>query len=374
MLPPETSALEEWLRDYYFTASIDISSSGIEPYTFGELAALLGFSTHDLSPLSFRDSRSAGADELRALIARRAAVDSNSVLATNGSTEAQLLTLAATLRAGDEVIVLEPAYHSLISTVRAMGCHVLSWRLRPDQQFQPNLDDLRELVSRQTKMIIVNFPHNPTGITLSREQQLELVRIAERHGSYLLWDGAFEDITYDGPVLPPVSAEYEKGLSFGTLSKAFGLPGLRAGWGIVPPYVVDDAVRIRDYTTLALSPLVELIAIRVLQQPETVLESRLAMARENKQIVAAWLEDEPRLSCAMPTAGVLVFPQLLDVKDTADFCRRMMHSHGVLLVPGECFGYAGYVRLGFGGSTSDLRQGLAAVSSELRNLDGGDAR
>lgn len=365
--------LEDWLRDYYFEASIDISSSGVEPYTFGELQDLLGVGPQQLASVSFRDSRSAGADSLRSLIAKRAGIDDGGrVFVANGSTEAQLLVLMSTLSSGDEVVVVEPAYHSLVSTARALGCRVSLWRLRPECQFRPDLDDLRRLVTAQTKMIVVNFPHNPTGVTLTQAEQTELIEIAERYGCYLFWDGAFEDLVYDAPPLPASSSIYDRGLSFGTLSKSFGLPGLRVGWGIVPHDVVRAAVSVRDYTTLALSPIVEFIAGQVLANPERLLGPRLEMASKNRDVVHDWLTSHRTVvSCAAPAAGVLVFPALPPVRDTIGFCHRLMHRHGVLLVPGECFGLRGHVRLGFGGTEGDLRRGLDVLSTELQQIEEG---
>lgn len=367
----EPAPLEDWLRDYYFEASADISSSGVEPYTFGEVQELLGIDPEELAAVSFRDSRSAGSDALRALVAQWAGVDDPSrVLVTNGSTEAQLLVLGATLAAGDEVVVAEPAYHSLISPVRALGCRVVRWRLRPEEQFRPNLDELRRVVTVRTKMIIVNFPHNPTGVTLTHAEQQQLVEIARSHGSYLFWDGAFEDLAYDAPPLPAVSARYDRGLSFGSLSKAFGLPGLRVGWGIVPPQVVSDAISLRDYTTLALSPLVEHVAERVLARPDRLLRPRMRLATGNRDLLRAWIaEHGDDVSCAVPQAGVVAFPALARVADTVDFCNRLMKRHGVLLVPGECWDLPGHVRLGFGGAAADLERGLAALSVELKSAE-----
>jgi capreomycidine synthase len=369
----ETAPLEDWYRDYYFEASVDISSSGVEPYTLGELQVLLDIDAQTFTAISFRDSRSAGADNLRSLIAKRAGIeDSDRVLVANGSTEAQLLVLMATLTAGDEVVVVEPAYHSLISIARALGCRVSRWQLRPGCQFRPDLDDLRRLVKPQTRMIVVNFPHNPTGVTLSQAEQTELIEIADRYGCYLFWDGAFEDLVYDAPALPVVSSLYDRGLSFGTLSKSFGLPGLRVGWGIIPPDVVQTAVSVRDYTTLALSPLVEFVAEHALSNPARLLDPRLAMAGKNRDLVREWLRGNRSLIAnATPAAGVVVFPGLARVRDTITFCHRLMHHHGVLLVPGDCFGLPGHIRLGFGGTAEDLRRGLNALSTELQQTEEG---
>lgn len=360
--------LEDWLRDYYFEATVDISSSGVEPYTFGELQQLLDLDAGALEGVSFRDSRSAGADRIRRLVAARYGSDDPSrVIVAHGSTEAQLLVLAATLRPGDEVVVVHPAYHSLVGPVQALGCRVTPWHLRPEEGFRPNLDDLERLVNPRTRMVVVNFPHNPTGVTLTDIEQRRLVEIVARHEAFLFWDGAFEDLAFDRSPLPPVTALYEFGMSFGTMSKSFGLPGLRVGWGVLPSAaVVRSAVAVRDYTTLALSPLVELIALAVLERADIVLASRLRLASTNRVLVATWLRDHAHLiSCAGPNAGVVVFPRLTAVRDTEAFCHRLMENHRVLLVPGECFEAPGYARLGFGGDSEVLQTGLRALATAL---------
>jgi len=371
----ESAPLEDWLRERYFDAAADISSSGVDPYTWPELRELLDLDPNDLDAISFRDSRSAGSDELRALIAQRYQVDDpNRVIVGNGSTEAQLLVLAATLAAGDEVVVVEPAYHSLISPVRALGCRVKRWQLRPELGFRPEMEELRQLVTDSTAMVVVNFPHNPTGVTLTRSEQLELIEITRRHGCRLFWDGAFEDLVADGRPLPMPSVLDPQALSFGSMSKAFGLPGLRVGWGIVPPDVVQAAVSVRDYTTLALSPLVEFVAARALRGADRLLGPRLATVADNRALVRAWLDRNPdTVSCpgANEGAGTVIFPALRNVADTVAFCDRLMREQKVLLVPGECWNLPGHVRLGFGGDSAALSRGLDAVTSLLDSLEAG---
>lgn len=364
----EPARLENWLRNYYFDALIDISSSGVEPYTFDEIQSLVGIEPEDLAAVSFRDSRSAGADNLRRLVAERCGVaDPSRVIVANGSTEAQLLVLMATLSAEDEVVVVAPAYHSILETVRALGCRLVRWRLRPEHGFRPDLLGLKRLVSSQTRMIIVNFPHNPTGITVNADEQRQLIDIAEQHGCFLFWDGAFEDLVFQGPPLRPVAALYSNGLSFGTMSKSFGLPGLRVGWGILPSSaVVQAAVTVRDYTTLALSPLVELIAERALEHFDSLVVPRLRLAACNRSYMLDWLAGSAQfLSCSDLGGGVIAFPRLLGIRDTDRFCHRLMSERGVLVVPGECFGMPGHVRLGFGGDAAQLRRGLDELAMAL---------
>src|SRR5262249_23099827 len=150
-----------------------------------------------------------------------------------------------------------PAYQQLFSIAESIGCKLKHWRLRFENSFRPDLSEARDLISRHTRMIVVNFPHNPTGASLTPAEQDELIELAAGAGAYLVWAAAFADLTYDGPGLPDPGERYDRSITLGTLSKAYGLPGLRVGWCLAAPDVLESLVRLRDYTTLSLSPLVE---------------------------------------------------------------------------------------------------------------------
>ncbi len=369
-LPP--APLEDWLRDYYFKANADISSSGVEPYGLREIRQVLEIDVADLDDITFRDSRSCGDPRLREAISRRwGDGDPERVMAANGSSETLFLVMSTLLSPGHEVVVVEPAYHSLVAIAGGIGCRVVRWPLRAENGFRPDLEELAPLLTSRTRMLVVNFPHNPTGVSLTMEEQQRLIAMADGAGCYLAWDAAFADITYDTPPLPDPTLTYERAISFGTLSKAFGLPGLRVGWCIAPPDVLRACVQWRDYTTLALSPLVELVAIKAIERSDRLLDSRLAMARRNLDIVEDWAaEHSDRVDWVRPHGGVVAFPRLSHVEDVDTFCHRLMQEFGVLLVPGSCFGLRDHVRLGFGGASTKLKEGLAGISSLFKTWGG----
>jgi aspartate/methionine/tyrosine aminotransferase len=215
-------------------------------------------------------------------------------------------------------------------------------------------------------MVVVNFPHNPTGTSLTPSQQEDLVAAAAEVGAYLVWDGAFTDMVYDRQPLPDPRARYERAITLGTLSKAYGLPGLRVGWCLAAPDVLARLVQLRDYITLHLSPLVELIAQRAVEHSDTLLDIRRRQARTNLGLLAAWA-DERRddVELALPHGGVCAFPKLRRVAETESLCRTLADVDRVLLVPGSCFNQPRHVRLGFGGPTEKLREGLARLGRRL---------
>jgi capreomycidine synthase len=366
MMRIRPAPLEDWLRDYYFAAEIDISSSGVQPYSMAELRAKTGLGTDDMDALVFSDGYSLGSQAVRAIIARRwGDGDPGHVMTTSGSSEAISLVSMALLRPGDEVVVVQPGYHLLVEFAVALGCQVRTWWLDAEANWKASLDELAELVNERTRAIIVNFPQNPTGTTIGEDELRTLVRHAERVGAYILWDAAFAELTYETSPLPDVSLLYERGISFGTFSKAFGLPGLRFGWCVAPPGVLTDCVHIRDYTTLHVAPLIELLAGRVLENADSFLAPRLAQARANRRILREWADANEHLSLVLPAGGVAAFPRLRGLADTGQFCTDLFRGHGVLVIPGSCFGSPQYIRLGFGGATDELIRGLDMVSDAL---------
>lgn len=362
-----SAQLEGWMRQYYFDTDIDIGSSGVEGYSLAEIRQLAGLGQEELDGIVFEDSQTLGAPALRKAIARRwADGDADRVIATHGSSEAIFLIMNALVRPGDEVVVLDPCYQQLYAIAESIGCRLKSWPLRFEQDSVPDIEEARRLISPRTRMVVVNFPHNPTGATLTPGQQSYLVDIVEKAGAYLVWDAAFAELTYEAPPLRDASLLYEKAISIGTLSKAFGLPGLRVGWCLTSPEVLSRCVHLRDYITLHLSPLIELIAQRVIEKADLIIAPRLHRARINLEIVEQWASrNQEMVDWVRPQGGVCAFLRLRDVPDVDDFCRRLADQHRVLLVPGSCFNHPEYVRLGFGGRTEDLEEGLFRLAALL---------
>ncbi|MGI8664452.1 MAG: capreomycidine synthase [Jatrophihabitans sp.] len=358
------SELEDWLRDRYFEVAIDISSSGVADYRLGELLDRTSLTMAQLTELTFRDSPSLGCEALRAAVASRfGAADPNEVLITNGSTEALFLLLSAQLSAGDEVIVLDPVYPSLGRIPAALGARMVSWALRPERNFEPDLDELGELLHPGVRAVLVNFPHNPTGAHLTSRQLTRLLELTGQVGAMLIWDGAFSELVYDAQLVQPAAGSDPLVAVTGTVSKAYGLPGLRVGWCLAPPPVLAELVRIRDYVTLGTSALSELIATAALESGDALLAPRLRQAELNRSQLLDWAGEQPgRVELPVPRGGVCAFPRFPGLPETTDLCARLAEQHRTLVVPGSCFGHPDRIRLGFGGRPADLEAGLEILS------------
>jgi len=359
--------LEQWMRRYYFDTEIDIGSSGVESFSMSELRRLLGLSQNDLDQVIFDDSRTLGGPGLRAAIGDRWANGNlDRVMATHGSSEGIFLVMNTLLRPGDEVITVSPSYQQLFAIAESIGCELKFWNLDFKHGFVPDIKQLERLVTKRTRMLVVNFPQNPTGASLMPEQQEELVDIVAETGSYLLWDGAFTEMTYGRPPLPDPGMLYDRTITLGTLSKGYGLPGLRVGWLLASPEILERLVGLRDYLTLHLSPLIELIAERAVRNADVLLRVRMEQACANLNTLAAWVERHRELvDWAPPQGGVCAFLRMLGGGDVETFCHRLAREFRVLLVPGTSFNQPGFVRLGFGGSSQKFEEGLTRLSDLL---------
>lgn len=366
--------LEAWMRDYYHKVDHDIGSSGVRDLTVAELCELCGCDLSELDSMIFHDSESYGGQRLRAVLADRwTGGDVERMMVTHGSSEAIYLVMHLALEPGDEVVVLDPAYQQLYDIAAARGCRVTRWPLDPGADFAPDLSTLRMLAASRPRMIVVNFPHNPTGVSITPAQQKELLAIAAEAGSWLVWDHAFGELTYTAdPLLIPVDA-YDRHIVFGTFSKSYGLAGLRTGWCVAPPDLLARMALLRDYIALYVSPVLEFFAEKAVRHADRIVALQREHAARNRQLLIEWATARPDLvRFAPPDGGVTAFVELLGQQDVVRSCRRLAEQHRVLLVPGACFGdmYRNYVRLGFGGTTAELTAGLERLERVLREDQG----
>ncbi|MBA9084927.1 capreomycidine synthase [Fontibacillus solani] len=366
----ERALLEDWMRDFYYDADFDLGSSGVECITFGDLRKTANISLNELDQIVLKDSDSFGGESLREVIAKRWG-DNNPehVMVTHGSSEATYLILNSLLDAGDEVVVLNPSYHPLVSIPEKIGCDISFWNMDSDSGFSVGIEELRELMTDKTKMLVLNFPHNPTGVTITLKQYHEILSIVSEVDAYLFWDGAFADIVYDTDPLPNPLIYYKKSISTGTFSKSFGMPGLRFGWCTASREVLEKLVPLRDRLTLHLSPLTEFLAEKAILCIDEILKNKRLQAKENLKVLEAWINlHSETITWAKPAGGVAVFIKFKGITDTESLCKDLGERWKTLLVPGKCFGYPEYVRLGFGDNQAKLIGGLKVLEEYIQKI------
>ena len=348
----------------------DIAESGILPLSTRDLLAFAPDEARAATlerllalPLGYSEAR--GTEALRGqLAATYARGDADHVLVTTGAIEANFLLYNQLLDAGDHVVAPYPAYQQLYEVPRAIGCDVALWKVGPETGYRYDVAELRRLVTPRTKLIVVNTPHNPTGAMLSPDDAREVYALAESVGAWVLGDEAYRWLAVPGgaPFAPPMFDLGERGLSVGTLSKPFGLPGLRIGWIAGPPDLVRQCWGLRDYVTLSPGKLNDALA-------QLAMTHREAIIRRNHDIITANLDTATRfmaeradlLSWTPPRGGLLALVKYaLDVP-SLELADRLAEEYSVMLAPGSAFGCEHHLRLGIGQRPDIFAQGLEAA-------------
>jgi len=355
------------MREFYFATELDLGSSGLRCYSYPEFCAVTGFSTAELEDVAFDDSQTFGAPELREAIARQWGDGrAETVLLGNGSNEIGFLVMNALLEPGDEVIALEPIYHTLGRLPEAIGCTVKPWPIRYEDGWQPDFATLKAMLTPRTRVVTVNFPHNPTGISLTRAQLDTLLELVSSVGAHLVWDAAFEDLVHNGEPLPNPFCEYDRCVSTYTMSKCFGLPGSRLGWAFCPPGLFENLELLKDYMSLYVSPVTEAMGLAAVRHADALRQGRMEQAERNLAHLETWIQaHQSHLDWVPPMGGVTAFPRLKHHHRSDVFCRELAREEGVMMVPGTCFENPSHVRLGFGGDCDAFEEGLNRLSRFL---------
>jgi aspartate/methionine/tyrosine aminotransferase len=373
----ETFALERWMTTYEMDVRYDITESGIAPMSLREVIDLVpvdarGALLNRLLGTRLGYGEAPGSIDLRSeLAATYRATGPEEILVTTGAIEANFLLFNVLLEAGDHVVVVHPSYQQLQSVPRAIGCDVSLWRLRPEEGFRFDLDELETLLRPETKLIVVNTPHNPTGAVLSAAELRRVYALAEERGAAVLGDEAYRWLELPGgePLAPPVRDLGERGISVGTFSKPFGLPGLRTGWIAGPADLVAACWAMRDYVSLSPGKLNDLLATVALRHRDQVVARTRAIVAANLATADAWFaEHADVVAWQRPRGGLLAMLRYaLDVP-SGELANRLAEEYRVMLAPGSAFGHEGYLRLGLGAPPELFAAGLRETARCFADL------
>jgi len=374
----EPFALERWMTAYEMHVDYDIAESGIYPQTVQELLDMEPPEQREatlerLLTLRLGYSEACGNQELRTLLAEtyeRCGPDN--ILVTTGAIEANFLLFNVLLEPGDHVVAPYPAYQQLYGVPRALGCEVALWRIRPETGFRYDVDDLERLLTPRTRLIVVNSPHNPTGALLSAADLERVYRLAESVGARILSDEAYRWLTMPGgePLPPPVYNLGPLGISVGTLSKPFGLPGLRLGWLAAPTEIRNQCWGMRDYVSLSPGKLNDALAVLALRYRQAIIERNEAIIAANLARAKAWFaKHEGLLSWRPPRAGLLALLRYNLDYPSSDLANKLAEEYSVMLAPGSAFGFEYHLRLGIGQTPEVFAAGLERVSACFADLE-----
>ncbi len=362
--------LETHLGDWEFKARYHMTASDAESMTLAELLAMSPASQEHFQHLWLGYTESAGAPSLRVEIAATYdACEPADVLCFAGAEEGLYAAMHALLTPDSHAIVVTPNYQSAESVPCSL-CAVDGVPLDPNDRWSLDIDHIKKLVRPNTKLISINFPHNPTGAILSLDRFDALINLCRKYGIYLFSDEVYRPLGELGTVhLPQAADVYERGVSLGVMSKAYGLPGLRVGWiACRERALLQRMERIKHYLSICNAAPSEQLALIALQNRGRILARNCALVTENLKHLRAFFARWPsHVEWSPPDGGCVAYPRYLGREGVEVFCHNILQQHGVLLLPASVYRStltqtpADRFRIGFG--RRNVEAGLAEMDA-----------
>ena len=357
--------IEQYYALHEFTAAHMLSSSDAESVAVADLLALEPDAAERLFAQRLGYTEAPGASELRAAMsAVYETIDPDAVVVVAAAEEGIFTAYHALLEPGDHVVVETPCYESALELARPAGAEVTEWRRLAADGWEHDLDALERALRPGTRLVYLNTPHNPTGTLMPRAVLERVVELCAERGAWLFCDEVYRELEHDpADRLPAACDLYERALSLGSMSKTYGLPGLRLGWiASRDRDALQRIVDLKHYTTICSSAPSELLSALALRHREALVDRNRGIVLGNLPLLDAFLERHAEiLSWSRPTASPIGFVRVAGTDDTDDFCARLVAETGVLLLPGSVYDEPGHVRVGYG--RSSMPEALALLEA-----------
>jgi aspartate/methionine/tyrosine aminotransferase len=348
----------------------NLAESGVKPFKLKEIIEMTN-SYELLKNLKLGYNQTNGSEKLRSLISEiYEESDKENVLVTNGSAEANFLSIFSLLNKGDEAIIMLPNYMQIWNLTKGLGCKVRALWLKEEhrKKWFIDIEKLKSMVSKSTKLIALCNPNNPTGAIIEEKDIKAIVEIAEDYGSWILSDEVYKGTEFNEDSSQTLWGKYDKTIIVSGLSKAYGLPGIRIGWVISEKKLIQKFWSYHDYTTIAPSCISDFIAQQILEPNIRlkILQRAKNILKSNIKILDEWIrKNDKAFSYTPPEATAVAFiKQKLGIS-SLDFCKKLLYEKNVLILPSEYFGMKGYIRIGYGQEQKYLKNGLEKISEFL---------
>jgi len=361
--------LDHWLNHYHFAdppIKYDLASSTGPVWTMQQILDLMDDDERrQLSEARLLYCHASGTTKLRQAISDMHGVEPDDIQVLTGGAEALLILFFLAAEPGANVIVPMPGFPPFEVLPQSLGIETRFYHLRPENQFRIDLDEIKRQADQNTRLILVNSPHNPTGATISDAELRSLHDFAAERGIQFVVDEVYHPI-YHGQETRS-AATLPHATILGDLSKAFCLSGLRVGWLVERNRDrMEQLLNVRSYFTISNTPIAEAMAVTAVRRRETVFSRVRTVVNANLALLDGFFE---RLSDVIgwvrPRGGMTGFPWLIGEQDSRGLCQKAA-ERGVLLAPGDCFGMPRHFRLGFGAAETGFPEALAELESLIR--------
>lgn len=350
--------LEDWFDRYQYEVDYDLGESGVKYQT---LAAL----NLDLNEVQLRYGHHRGSPELRTLIAEQyEGFSPEQVAVTTGSSEANFAIIVSLVGESDHMIVEHPNYPSLYEVPQSLNLHHDRFPLTYEAGFLPDLQKLERLFKRGTKLVTLTHPNNPTGSVISEKMLQEVVQLVESHDAFLLHDETYRELTFEKPP-PPAAVLSDRAISMTTMSKTYGVPGIRVGWVAGSERIIEAVRAVREQITICNNVLGEAIAFSILKRKDSMIDGIRKRVRGNFDVLRQWMADQNVLEWVEPKGGVVAFPRLKNGSSTEELCNLLVTKYRTFTIPGYTFDMPRNMRLGYGGDATELMEGLERLKQAM---------
>ena len=365
----EPFELERWQSVWENKVELNISESGVHPLATTELVPDAEALKKILEVPQYYPQTN-GSEELRARIAELyPGASAETVLVTCGGSEANFVSTWALLEPRDEVVFMLPNYMQVAGLARAFGATVKPLWLREERAWGIDVDELPRLITPKTRLVAICNPNNPTGAVLSAKEREAIVAAAAKVGAWVLADEVYRGAEFDGVMTPSFWGGYERVLCTAGLSKAYSLPGLRTGWIVGAPKMIERLWGYHDYTSIGPTMLTDRLASVALEPKRRawILNRTRETLLRNYPALRAWLDAHAdSFSHVAPKAGAIAWAGLRGGRNSAQMAEDLRAKKSVLLVAGEQVGMEGFVRFGFGGDPGHLQKALGRIDEWLK--------
>ena len=368
-------AVEEWMNRYEEGAKYNIAETCVDSISVDELFALTGedkqafLDAFCARRLTYGDIFGAPAFK-EGVSGLYRTIRSEEIVTTHGAAGASHHVFYSLVEPGDRVVSIMPTYQQLYSIPESYGADVQLLHLKQENDYLPDLQELRQLVTPDTKMICINNPNNPTGALMSRELLEEIVAIARSVGAYILCDEVYRHLSQSDVWSESIADLYEKGISLGSMSKVFSLAGLRLGWiATHDEAALASMLSHRDYNLISCGLFDEALAGLALKHKDVLLQRSQKIVRENLAILDAWVQRQPHVHYTKPLAGTTALVYYDYDIPSEKLCHDMYHATGAFVTPGDCFEQPRSMRIGYAYGKQALIDGLKAIDDYFAILD-----
>lgn len=365
----DTFKLEEWMNRFCPSAKYDLTTTCIEPLSTRELLSLCDVD----NPFDILDTKLTygdihGSERLKNAI-QSLYLSKQNITITHGAIGANQLVFESLLEKGDDVLSIVPTYQQHYSLPKSLGANVKLQFLNEENKWLPNLKELENNLTRRTKLICLNNPNNPTGAVIPDEMLKRIVEIAKSNNSWILSDEVYRGLNLVGnPYSISIADIYEKGISVGSMSKTYSLPGLRVGWVCAREDLIAEINKHREYNTISVSILDDYFSALALENRDKIAKRNFQIVRQGLETLNDWLNGEIYIKANRPMGGTTALLRYKKEIPSKILCRDLQAKTGVALLPGETMEMEGTVRVGFCSGVENLQTGLKLFSKYLRTI------